>query len=73
MNASNDFRVLKIGLYHNTATIGNGCNINGINLLVDGVAKTQAKTPTLGGWIKIQNVSGGRTKILDSFGNWTFY
>lgn len=72
MNASNDFRVLKIGLFYNTATVGNGCNINGLTLIVDGVAKTQAKTLTLGGWIKFQNTSGGRTKILDSFGTWTF-
>ena len=72
ISASNDFRVLKIGLFYNTATVGNGCNINGLNLLIDGVARTQAKTLTLGGWIKFQNVSGGRTKILDSFGAWTF-
>ena len=72
INASNDFRVLKIGLFYNTATVGNGCNINGLNLLIDGVARTQAKTLTLGGWIKFQNASGGRTKILDSFGAWTF-
>ncbi|MFI8124620.1 hypothetical protein [Acinetobacter sp. ABJ-A23_2] len=69
---ANDFRVLKIGLDYNTSIIGNGCNINGLNLLIDGVTKTQAKTLTLGGWIKLQNMSGGRTKILDSFGTWIF-
>ncbi|UJQ43526.1 putative tail-fiber protein [Acinetobacter phage vB_AbM_WUPSU] len=72
INTTNDFRVLKIGLFYNTANIGNGCNINNLNLLIDGSPKTQARTTTLGGWLKFQNVSGGRTKIIDSYGTWTF-
>lgn len=72
INVSSDYRVLKIGLFQQTATIGQGCNINGLNLTIEGVSKTQAQTLTLGGWIKFQNVSGGRTKILDHYGVWTF-
>lgn len=72
MYTGDDFRELTIGLDYKTTTVGNGCNINGLVLLIDGVAKTTASTKTLGGWIKFQNVSGGRTRILDSFGVWTF-
>lgn len=72
INTSGDLRVLTIGLHYNTATIGNGCNINGLNLFIDGTAKTQAKTLTLGGWLKFQNMPSGRTKIIDSFGVWIF-
>lgn len=68
----NDFRILKIGLNSDTAVIGEGCNISGLNLFIDGVAKTQAHTKTLGGWIKFQNKSGGRTRIIDSYGTWSF-
>lgn len=72
INSTGDYRILKIGLYYNSANIGNGCNINGLNLLIDGVAKTTAQTKTLGGWLKFQNTNGGRTKIIDSYGTWTF-
>jgi len=72
INTTDDLRILKIGLHFNTSTIGNGCNINGLNLLIGGVAKTQARTTTLGGWIKFQNTSGGRTKIISSYGDWSF-
>ena len=71
LNTTEDLRVLKIGLKYD-GIVGNGCNINGINILVDGVAKTQARTATLGGWIKFQNISGGRTRIFDQYGVWTF-
>ena len=72
MYTGNDFRVMKIGLFSDTEIIGGGCSVNGLNLLVDGVSKTTANTKTLGGWIKFQNISGGRTRIFDQYGVWTF-
>ena len=72
MYTGDDFRVMKIGLFSDTAIVGGGCSVNGLSLLIDGVAKTTANTKTLGGWIKFQNVSGGRTRIFDQYGVWTF-
>ena len=71
INAAGDYRVLKIGLT-NSGIVGQGCNIQGLNLLIKGVAKTTMRTLTLGGWVKFKNVSGGRTQILDMFGDWTY-
>ena len=72
MQTAGDYRVLTVGLAFETTVVGNGCNINGLNLLIDGETKTQAKTLTLGGWIKFQNTASGRTRIFDSYGVWTF-
>lgn len=73
LTSTNDYRTLKIGLRNESANIGQGVNINGLNLLnVDGLVKTEAHCKTLGGWIKFRNVNGGRTQILDSYGVWTF-
>lgn len=71
INTANDFRVLKIGLSP-SGIVGQGCNIQGLNLLIGGVAKTTMRTTTLGGWVKFKNISGGRTRILDMFGDWTY-
>lgn len=72
LNSTGDYRVLKVGLSNTTNNVGQGCNIQGLNLLVDGVAKTKAHCKTLGGWLEFQNVEGGRTVIYDSHGDWTF-
>ena len=67
------FLMLKIGLRNESANIGQGVHINGLNLLNEyGLVKTEAHCKTLGGWIKFRNVNGGRTQILDSYGVWTF-
>ena len=71
LDTANDFRTLKIGLSA-SGRVGQGCNIQGLNLLIGGVAKTTMRTLTLGGWVKFKNVSGGRTQILDMFGDWTY-
>ena len=72
LNSSGDYRRLKIGLLNTTQIVGQGCNIQGLNLLVGGVAKTQAHCLTLGGWLDFQNVEGGRTIVNNSYGVWTF-
>lgn len=73
LTSTNDYRTLKIGLRNESANIGQGVNINGLNLLNEGgLVKTEAHCKTLGGWIKFRNVNGGRTQILDSYGVWTF-
>lgn len=72
INTANDFRKLKIGLYPQTAIIGNGCNIQGLNLLIGGVAKTRAHTVDPGAWIEFQNTENGRTVVSNIFGNWTY-
>lgn len=71
LNTSSDYRELKIGLTY-SGIVGQGCNIQGLNLLIGGAAKTNARTLTLGGWIRFKNTSGGRTRIIDSYGDWTF-
>lgn len=72
INSSGDYRELTIGLLYDTNNIGQGCNIQGLNLDIGGVTKTVASTSTRGGWIKFKNKSGGRTRIIDSYGTWTF-
>lgn len=71
--STGDYRTLKIGLRNESANIGQGVNIGGLNLINEaGLPKTQAHCKTLGGWLKFRNVNGGRTQILDSYGVWTF-
>lgn len=72
LNTSGDYRRLKVGLSNTSQIVGQGCNIQGLNLLVGGVAKTKARCSTLGGWLDFQNVEGGRTIIYGSYGEWTF-
>ena len=73
MQTGSDFRALKIGLSNDSSNVGMGCNIMGISTVIDGVTYTRCSTKTLGGWIKFQNTSGGRTKIFDSYGSWNFF
>jgi hypothetical protein len=71
--STGDYRTLKVGLRNESANIGQGVNINGLNLIDEaGLPKTEAHCKTLGGWLKFRNVNGGRTQILDSYGVWTF-
>ncbi|MEG2307089.1 MAG: hypothetical protein RSB94_07090 [Erysipelotrichaceae bacterium] len=74
ITTTGDYRTLKIGLRNDSEYIGQGVNINGLNLLdeVSGTIKTEAHCRTLGGWIKFKNVVGKRTQILDSYGKWDF-
>lgn len=72
LSATDDYRELKIGLYDGTAAIGNGCNINGIRVNLGSGIKTAAQCKTLGGWLKFQNIAGKNTRIIDSYGVWTF-
>ena len=65
-----DERKYKIGLKYDTAVIGQGCNIMGLNLKQYGNA-TRAHTKTLGGWIELQNTPSG-TIVYNKFGDWTF-
>ena len=65
-----DERRYKIGLKYDTAIVGQGCNINGLNLKQYGNA-TQAHTKTPGGWIELQNTPSG-TIVYNKFGDWTF-
>ena len=73
LTSTNDYRTLKIGLRNESANIGQGVHINGLNLIDEaGLPKTEAHCKTLGGWINFRNVNGGRTQILDCYGVWTF-
>ena len=72
VNTANDFRVLKIGLKYDVSDVKIGIRIRGLSVLVAGVIKTQAVTLTRGGWLKFQNTAGGNTRIIDSYGVWTF-
>ena len=68
-----DYRRLRVEFSENIDVIGFGVNINGLNIFSgDGNLKTTANCKTPGGWIEFQNVSGGRTRIIDSYGAWTF-
>lgn len=66
-----DTRVLEVGLHMDTSTVGMGCNIQIAGAIYNGVLCRTLHTKTPGSWIRFQNV-GGKTNILDMFGEWTF-
>ena len=67
-----DYRKYKIGLDPQTQIIGNGCNISGLKLHINGADATRAHCKTLGGWLEFKNIEGGNTVINSSFGDWLF-
>lgn len=71
LDSRDDTRVLEVGLYSDTATVGMGCNIQIAGAIRNGVLCTKAHTKTPGSWIRFQNV-GGKTNIIDMFGDWWF-
>ena len=72
MSCAGDYRELKIGLWYKTAIIAGGCNINGLSIKHSGGVYTTAKCLELGGWLRFQNTESGSTRIIDSYGAWTF-
>ena len=71
MYTEEDTRVLEIGLYRYTATVGMGCNIRIVGAIHNGVLCKNMYTKSPGAWVRFQNV-GGKTNIIDMFGDWTF-
>ena len=71
MYTEEDTRVLEIGLYRYTATVGMGCNIRIVGAIHNGVLCKNMHTKSPGAWVRFQNV-GGKTNIIDMFGDWTF-
>lgn len=71
LNSRADTRVLEVGLYIDSARVGMGCNIQIAGAMREGVLYKTLHTKTPGSWIRFQNV-GGKTNILDMFGEWTF-
>lgn len=52
--------------------VGQGLNINGLNIKHATGTYTSAQCKTLGGWLKFQNFKESFTKVYDSYGEWTF-